>query len=295
VNRIQPMLAVSGVPFDSPEYLFEVKWDGIRALAGVSQAGWQLWGRGGADYAGRYPELAVLRRLPAGTVVDGELVLWRDGRPDLAALLRRHPLVRPEAVRYASRHDPVGYVLFDLPSLAGRSLLGEPLARRRALLAELLGRHPEPGLVFSEGVVGAGRAFYERVVGQGQEGVMAKRLSSRYTPGRRSPAWQKIKPVRELPGVIVGYRPGRSGVRRLLVATADRDGLRYAGRLASGWSVAQAGALQQQLDRLRRARPVVCCPGRAVWVEPAVYCRVRFLGQTGHGRFRHAVFGGLLA
>jgi DNA ligase D-like protein (predicted ligase) len=288
------MLAVRGVPFDSPDHLFEIKWDGIRALAGVSETGWQLWGRGGADYTARYPELAILSRLPVGTMVDGELVLWRQGRADLAALLGRHALVQPDRIRRASQSAPICYVLFDLLVLAGQSLRRQPLAQRRQRLEELLAQQREPLLVFSAGVLGTGQAFYQRVIAQGHEGVMAKRLDSRYCAGRRSPAWHKIKPVRQLPGVIIGYVPGRQGIRGLLVATLGKEGLSYAGQLSCGWSNAQAGVLQHKLTSLHRACPVVSCPHRAVWVEPKVYCRIRFLCQTAQDRLRDAVFGGLL-
>ena len=87
--KLLPMLAVPAEPFDSPEYCFECKWDGIRVLAALEKGGWQLWGREQGDYTARYPELDVLRRLPAGTLVDGELVaLDAHGRPDLP---RRSP------------------------------------------------------------------------------------------------------------------------------------------------------------------------------------------------------------
>src|SRR5439155_9089842 len=94
--RLLPMLAVPAAPFDSSEYSFEIKWNGIRALAAVETAGWRLCGRERAEYTARYPELDVLRRLPAGTLVDGELVAFdADGRPDLPRLLRRHGLTDP--------------------------------------------------------------------------------------------------------------------------------------------------------------------------------------------------------
>jgi bifunctional non-homologous end joining protein LigD len=90
------MLAVPAAPFDSPDFSFEVKWDGIRAVAAVEKGGWRLWGRERADYTTRYPELEMLRHLPAGTLVDGELVAFdADGRPDLPRLLRRHGLTHP--------------------------------------------------------------------------------------------------------------------------------------------------------------------------------------------------------
>jgi ATP-dependent DNA ligase len=194
------MLAVAGAPFDSPEHVFEVKWDGVRALAAGGPGAWALWGRGGVDYAGRYPELAFLARLPAGTVLDGELVRpGPAGVPTLAAVLRRHQLVQPARVAAAARAEPVSLVAFDLLALAGRSLLAEPLHTRRAALQELLADLGEPGLVFSPGVVGAGRAFFDLVVAQGHEGMMAKHRDSRYRPGRRSAAWVKVKPAPRTP------------------------------------------------------------------------------------------------
>ncbi len=134
--RPLPMLATASAPFDSEEYSFEVKWDGVRALAAVEQGHWWLWGRHGVDYTPRYPELAVLGRLPAGTVVDGELVVWRNGRADFSALLRRHQ--RHWANPALGQRLLVRYVLFDLLCLRGQSLLKEALAGRRARLQELL-------------------------------------------------------------------------------------------------------------------------------------------------------------
>jgi ATP-dependent DNA ligase len=177
--RLLPMLAVPATPFDSPEYSFEWKWDGIRALTAVEPAGWRLWGRERADYTARYPELDVLRRLPAGTLVDGELVAFdADGRPDLPRLLRRHGLTDPWRIRQARRWCSVGYVLFDLLYRAGRCLLREPLARRREVLAEVCRRLDAANVRFSEGVVGQGRALYAAALVQGHEGVVAKHLAS---------------------------------------------------------------------------------------------------------------------
>jgi ATP-dependent DNA ligase len=188
------MLAVKAAPFDDPEYLFELKWDGVRALAAVEANGWRLWDRGGSDYTARYPELAVLRQWPAGTLVDGELVVLRAGRPDLVRLLQRHHLVDPRTRQEAWRWYPVHYVVFDLLYHVGRCLQREPLRRRRAVLSEVGTARPVPGVLCSTGVVGHGQALFEAVTAQGHEGVMAKALASAYRPGRRSTAWRKIKP-----------------------------------------------------------------------------------------------------
>ena len=287
-----PMLATKAAPFDAEDYFFEVKWDGVRALAAVEHHTWSLWGRHGVDYTARYPELAVLRRLPSGTVVDGELVTLDQGRADLPTLLRRHLRRRPLPAGYATA--PLCYVLFDLVYLRGQALLKEPLVHRRALLRELLDQIEDPLLAYSDGIVGAGRAFFDKVMAEGHEGVVAKHCASRYLPGQRSSSWRKIKPALIVPCVIIGYQAGRSGVQRLCVAAAREDGLRYVGQLTRGFTASQAVELEKRLAPLRRSRPVTPCPLRACWVEPELYCRVQSQGWTSHGRLRHAVFRGLL-
>jgi DNA ligase D-like protein (predicted ligase) len=287
-----PMLATAAAPFDSDDYVFEVKWDGVRALAGVSTGQWQLWGRQGVDYTSRYPELAVLRRLPAGTVVDGELVVMQRGRADLPALLRRHQRRTPLRPDYQGL--PLTYVLFDLLCYRGASMFNETLVRRRELLRALLDRVDDPMLAYSDAVVGCGRAFFEQVVAQGHEGVMAKFQASRYCPGKRSPAWRKLKPACLSPCVIVGYQSDRSGLQRLLVATLRAGELQYAGHLERGLSDAARAELTLRLASKRCAQPVVPCPRLACWVEPDLYCQVAFQGWTPRGHLRHAIFRGLL-
>ena len=148
-----------------------------------------------ADYTARYPELDVLRCLPAGTLVDGELVaLDVEGRPDLPRLLRRHGLTSGWKIGLARHSCPVHYVLFDLLYHRGRCLLKEPLARRREVLAEVHGRLEVAEVLFSEAVVGSGKALYAAALARGHEGVVAKHRASTYQPGRRSTAWRKIKP-----------------------------------------------------------------------------------------------------
>jgi bifunctional non-homologous end joining protein LigD len=294
IAPLLPMLATSALPFDSFDYSFEVKWDGVRALAAVEGGHWRLWGRALADYGPRYPELAVLRRLPCGTVVDGELVVFQDGRPDLHALLRRHQLVHPARIRPASRHCRVRYVLFDLLYHQGRPFVQEPLSRRREVLREVLTDLEEPALLFSEGVAGRGQDLFEQVVAQGHEGVMAKQQASRYLPGQRSCAWRKIKPAQVLPCVIIGYTPAPTGLHSILVATLHQGSFRYVGQVACGFTAHQKAELGRRLAQRQRSRPVVACPQKARWVAPDLYCRVQFLQWTAHGHLRGASFRGLL-
>src|SRR5262249_17824257 len=160
--QVLPMLAVAAEPFDSPEYCFEIKYDGVRALAAVDGTGWRLWGRERADYTTRYPELDVLRRLRTGALVDGGLVAFdTHGRSELQRLLRRHTLTDLWRIRQARRWCPVRYVLFDLLYLAGRCLMREPLVRRREVLSEICEKLDVSEVECSAALIGAGTALYE--------------------------------------------------------------------------------------------------------------------------------------
>ena len=292
---LQPMLAVAGEPFDSEHHLFEVKWDGVRCLAAVEHGAVRLWGRACAEYTERYPERDALRTLPSGTILDGELVLFREGRADLDAMLRRHQLHSRWKMTWASRQSPVWYVVFDLLFHDGRSLLAEPLCARREILADLLRLLEAPRVLLSHGVVGPGKAMFEQVVCQGHEGVMAKHLQSRYLPGRRSSCWLKLKPREVLPCVIIGYVPARGGPRSLLVAAHRGGALRYVAEVSAGLTRRERAHLARRLPARGRAAPIVPCPKEALWLEPELYCRVRNLGWTPSGRLRGARFAGLIA
>jgi ATP-dependent DNA ligase len=189
------MLAKSGVPFDSPEHLFEVKWDGTRALAFVEQGNYRLVNRHRADVTDRYPELTFLGGLPAGTVLDGEVVVLQGGKPSFRHLLSRNQVRSSFKIQSLARTLPTTYVIFDLLYDRFESLLALPLAQRRERLEQLMRRYAHPRLVFSQGVVGAGKAFFAEVCCQGLEGMMAKRLASGYRPGWRTDAWIKVKPT----------------------------------------------------------------------------------------------------
>ena len=192
---LRPMLARAGRPFDSDQHLFEIKWDGIRALAYGEPAGYRLVSRHGLALGELFPELGVLGDLPPGTVLDGELVVLRSGRPDLALVQGRHQLCSGHKIRVRAQTTPATYIIFDQLYHEYRPLLGIPLSVRRDILRSTLARIGDPRLVFSEGVVGAGRAFFQQVRDRQLEGMMAKRLDSLYRPGRRNGAWIKIKPT----------------------------------------------------------------------------------------------------
>jgi ATP-dependent DNA ligase len=188
------MLAKPGVSFDSPKHLFEVKWDGTRVLAFIDQCDFRLINRHRVDVTDRYPELGFWGALPPGTVLDGEVVVLQNGKPSFGLLLSRNQTRAPFKIQSLARTLPVTYLVFDLLYDRFEPLLALPLGTRRERLEKLMRRYAHPRLVFSQGVVGPGKAFFEEVCRLGLEGVMAKRLTSRYRPGRRTDAWIKIKP-----------------------------------------------------------------------------------------------------
>ncbi len=216
---LRPMLAQPGRPFDSDQHLFEIKWDGIRALAFIDETGYRLVSRHGLELGGLFPELAVLGDLPPGTLLDGELVVLRRGRPDLSLVQSRQQLRSGHKIRFRARTTPATFIVFDQLYDEYRPLLGRPLSVRRDVLSTTLGsagprcdtNHAgdtshagetthggdttHARVVFSQGVTGAGRAFFQQVVEQQLEGVVAKRLDSLYRPGHRNGAWIKIKPL----------------------------------------------------------------------------------------------------
>lgn len=294
-QQVEPMLARIGTPFDSPAHMFEIKWDGVRAMTYVERGGYRMHGRRRRDLASRYPELQFLATLPSGTLLDGELVvLQADGKPDFRAMLGRENASADRAAAGARSH-PVVYVVFDLLFARGESLLGLPLHQRRAALQPLVAACGQPRLLLSEGVVGRGLSLFAASKEQGLEGIVGKRLDSPYRPGERTDAWQKIKAVHQLHCLILGYEPdGPRDFKSLIVAT-DVDGqLRCVGKVGSGLDEAERSELRRLLFARKAPRPLVDAGMTGEWVTPGLYCTVHFLEWTASGSLRAPVFVALV-
>jgi len=193
---LNPMLAAKAEePFDSDQHLFEIKWDGIRCLAFVEDWRVRLQSRELTEITFQFPELAGLGRLPSGTILDGELVVFQDDKPSLAAIQRRALLQNSSRIQHLSRVAPVTYMVFDLLFLKDTSLMAACLSFRREALIDLFEQFPSPGFQLSEGLRRCGCKLYAQVVRLGLEGMMAKRLDAPYLTGRRSRNWLKIKPA----------------------------------------------------------------------------------------------------
>jgi len=225
-EALSPMLASpGGEPFTHPDWLFEVKWDGVRALAFIRGAGRRrevcLQGRNLNPLTSRYPEVVqAFSRLPlpSGLILDGEIVaLDAQGRPSFQLLQRRIHATKEEEIARLQAEVPVVYYVFDLLYAHGHALLDRPLEERRKVLESLI--PPDPVVRISEAVRVEGEAFFQAVRDLGLEGVIAKRLDSRYEPGRRSPSWQQ--PMTAVPSARkVTSRLHPSGARAMTLGWA---------------------------------------------------------------------------
>jgi len=288
------MLSKSGSPFDSGQHLFEIKWDGIRAMTRVAGGAHRMLSRRRNDMTDRYPDLAFLAELPPGTILDGELVVLREGRPDCHAVMSREQARAPMKIETLTRSHPASYVVFDVLFRDFEPVMQRPLHARRELLRELVEAAASPRLVLSDGVVGEGVQTFSQMREMGLEGMVAKRLDSPYFPGARTDAWTKVKTTVQIHCVILGYALDEGGgLKSLIVGTDDEGELRCVGKVGSGLSNAERIGLLKALRQRPRAAPLVATSEQGEWVEPELFCTVSYLERTPDGNLRAPVFEGL--
>lgn len=302
-----PMLATpGGMPAHPEHFGFEVKWDGYRALARFDGRRLRLCSRNGLDLSPRFPEVVAMREaLHRPVLLDGELVaLDRDGHPSFSALQTRMP--HPGDPRGARRSwDPhlhsLHYMVFDILHYARKPVARLPYADRRSLLESLALAGPAWQ---TPPCHGDGVALLEVMRRNRQEGVIAKRYTSTYQPGRRSGDWIKIRVSRSDEFVVVGWASGRHGMSSLLLgyhaSAADAAAgvpLVYCGKVGTGFSGSDRARLERVLRRLVVATPPVTGdlphgPGVS-WCRPALVAQIRYSERTPDGALRHPLFLGL--
>ncbi len=305
---LTPMLATAATADrigDDDDWRFEGKWDGIRALATFGSRGLQLRSRAGNDFTQAYPELQVLIELLVGHtgVLDGEIVaLDPNGRTSFHLLQQRMNLAAARDVARVRRCVPVQFWLFDVPHLDGVSLLDKRYDDRRRIL-EVLPLSGDVCIVPPQLPGPVGEALQHSVDRQ-WEGIVAKKADSLYLPGKRSRSWLKIKNFDDVEVAIVGWRPGagrRAGsLGALLVAVPTAGGgLRYAGKVGTGFTDAVLDQLRATLEPLHRETPAVADTVPRVdardanWVEPTLVGEVSYSEWTPDGRLRAPSWRGL--
>jgi len=278
------------------DWAYEFKWDGVRVIADVSAKAVRLYSRAGNEVTTAYPEIVAALSWAKPVVLDGEVVAFRDGVPSFEALqTRMHVRVAADA-RALAAITPATFVVFDLLRDGSKDLTGATYAERRGALAAWFAEHENPALTlsptFDDGPATEDAARQHRL-----EGVVAKRLGSRYLPGTRSPDWRKLRFVRTGDFVVIGAEAPATGSQQLssLVLGRHADGaIHFAGKVGSGIAGATARALTRELT-FREDCPIAerppASPGRVVrWTEPTVVVEVEFSSWTSEGRLRHPVY-----
>ncbi|MDQ3646094.1 MAG: non-homologous end-joining DNA ligase [Actinomycetota bacterium] len=296
-------------PFDDDEWIFEPKWDGIRAIATCTDQT-LLLSRNQNDITPTYPELARLHQqlVALDAMVDGEIVAMHEGRPSFEHLQNRINIQDARAIERATKQIPVTYIAFDLLYLDGRSLIREPLEERKRLLEEIV--VPTDRVQVSPQVPGEGTSLFQVACERKLEGIVAKKLGTPYRPGKRARDWLKIKTTYEADLIIGGWSRGEGSRSHtfgaLLVGAYGDDGLRFAGSVGTGFSEKVLERLMPQLLEAEAAEcPFVEGPkglstgrfGKPIrdphWTRPELVCAVEFRELTSAGKLRAPSFKGL--
>ena len=292
-DEMRPMQAASAeAPFSSPDYLFEVKWDGLRCIVFKDSEGHvHLQDRGLHDITADVPEVvAAAKRIPPGSVIDGELVATdQDGRPD-------YPRLRERLAAGASLMEkiPTAYLAFDALYLEEKPLLRQPVQRRRARLKKAVeagGHIFVPDHIEEDGV-----ELFEACLERGLEGVVAKHRLSPYVPGQRSPFWLKVKAVKSDDFVVIGWL-GQKPFDALVVGYHEDGRLLPCGTVGGGYDEATTGAIRDSLVELKTddspldPPPIMISPVH--WLRPELVVSVRYSEWSPDGTLRFPIFNGL--
>jgi bifunctional non-homologous end joining protein LigD len=298
-SRVEPMLAtLTQQSFSDPNWLFEIKWDGVRALARIENGRLKLLSRTGVDITKRYPELSSLPDSFASrqAILDGEIVALDDrGRSDFERLQERMHVRAPSENLVAS--IPVVYFAFDLLYCDQYDLRQAPLLQRKQFLQRLL--HTSERFRYSDHQLEHGKELLELAREQGLEGVLAKRVNSVYVADR-SPNWLKLKITMTLDAVVGGWTAARTDALpfgSLLLGLYQGQKLRFIGHVGSGFDAKKLAELSKKLKELATSTcPFDTLPEaneKPFWVSPILVARVKFSGWTQEHSLRHPVFLGL--
>jgi bifunctional non-homologous end joining protein LigD len=286
------MLAFISGPFDSPDFCFEIKFDGTRCIAYIDKEkkSVKFLNRRLKFFQDNYPELQdIWKDVNAKRVIlDGELVVFEKGKPNFYKLAEREHTGEKLRIKFLSEISPATYVVFDILHKDGKDLINLPLIERKKILEKTVKESER--VLLSAYIIGKGKKFFEEARKRGLEGVMAKRLNSTYQLNKRSKDWLKIKYLKTLDCVICGYTLG-SGWREkyfgaLILGCYDKGKLRYVGRVGTGLDEKGYAELTKKLQELKTEK----CPFEKkpefppsvvpVWVKPKLVCEAKFMNLS---------------
>jgi bifunctional non-homologous end joining protein LigD len=274
-------------PFDDKHWLFEIKWDGYRAITEKNENEILLYSRNGLNFQQTYPVVVEeLKSIDADCVLDGEIVVLNDqGKPDFQ-LLQHYS---------ENQNRPIQYYIFDLLELNGKDTTSLPLIDRKELLHEII---PENAVIkYSDHILEKGKEFFEVSKEQNLEGIMAKKTDSKYYPGRRTTDWLKIKNHKTAETIIAGYtKPegSRKFFRSIILAEKEGNEFKYVGNAGSGFNDQSLKELYDLMQPLiQKESPFsekIKNISSVTWIRPELICEIKYSEITADGKFRHPVF-----
>lgn len=291
----RPMLAkVAAEAFTDKDWIFEIKWDGFRALAYVEQP-FSLRSRNGKELKQNFPELQELTRLGSNIVVDGEIIVMRGGIPDFQSLLERGQAVSVLEIQRQSNRAPSVYIVFDILEKDGKSLTNLPLMERKAVLKESL--QEGSNVLLCDYIEEKGEAYFQLTLEKGLEGVVAKKKDSSYEEGLRTGSWLKIKKLKTCDCIIFGYTRGEqargSTFGALVLGLYDEEGKpTYVGKVGTGFTEQMLRLLTDKFGKITtEIAPFMAESGDVVtWLQPSLVCEVAYQVATRDLRLRMARF-----
>lgn len=291
-NFIRPMLAsLTSEAFDDTNWLYEIKWDGYRAIAELAGKKVKLYSRNGISFLPHYPAIAdALGELNLNAVLDGEIVvLDESGRSSFQNLQQFSDATQPSLV----------YMVFDLLRFKGKNFTKLPLTDRKKKLQQLLSPHGSM-IRYSDHVLEKGKAFFTAATKQNLEGIIAKKADSVYTEALRSKEWLKIKHHNTEEAVIAGYtspQGSRAHFGALILGVREKGGWRYIGHTGTGFTEKILKEVYTKLQTYVAGespfKEKVRVNAKVTWVKPVLVCNVKFTEKTRDGMLRHPVFQGL--
>ncbi len=296
--RVEHMLASKASKVPVGDYLYEMKWDGIRTMIYLDEEGMRICSRSGRDITAQFPEFTEDRKHLKATlaILDGEIVVTdATGKPQFKTTVGRMHKTNAQSIRQAMQTSPAYCYLFDILYLDGCVIQKEPLYRRKAWLKSLI--KPGGHFRYSE-EIDDGQALFEATRKMGLEGILAKRRDSPYLPGKRTDFWIKVKHRNDMTCKIIGYTKGQGDraayFGALHLADADSDKIIYVGKVGTGWNEKSMAEVAKKLKALKEIKKPIRekleDEKQTTWVEPTLLCDVQYASITPNGTLREPVF-----
>jgi bifunctional non-homologous end joining protein LigD len=298
MKKYKPMLAKTAqAPFSQKNWIFEVKWDGIRAISYINEE-FSIKTRNQKELKTVFPELQELKDLASNAVVDGEIIVMREGKVDFQTLLKRTQATKSREIKILQQKYPVLYILFDILEKDGKSLVDKPLIERKKILKETV--KEGKNIILSLFVEDKGEAYYQASLEKGLEGIMAKKRNSIYTQGNRSSSWLKIKKTQECDCVIFGYTQGTGNRENtfgaLILGLYDGQTPVFIGKVGTGFTQKKLEDLNKKFQNLQTEQETiqdVNIPNKINWIKPVLVCKIGYQTVTPDGKLRIPRFLGI--